>query len=56
MKIIKSKDFNEKLEKYQESKWKYKVAFFTATGLKVNHQKSRIGESFQEFAVKIVTS
>ena len=40
MKIIKSRDFDEKQEKYQESKWKYKVAFFTATGLKVNHQKS----------------
>ena len=56
MKIIKNKNFDEKQEKYQESKWKYKVAFFTATGLKVNHRKSRIVISFQEFAVKIVTS
>ena len=40
-------------EKYQESKWKYKVAFFSAT---VNHRKSRIAISFQEFAVKIVSS
>ena len=56
MKIIKNKNFDEKQEKCQESKWKYKVVFPTATGLKVNHQKSRIAISFQEFAVKIVTS
>ena len=40
MKIIKNKNFDEKQEKYQESKWKDKEAFFTATGLKVNHRKS----------------
>ena len=56
MKIIKNKHFDEKQEKYQKSKWEYKVAFFTATGLKVNHRKSRMALSFQEFAVKIVIS
>ena len=56
MKIIKNKNFDEKQEKYQESKWKYKVAFFTAIGLKVNHRKPRIAISFQELAVKIVNS
>ena len=55
-KIIKNKIFDEKQEKYQESKWKYKLAFFSATGLEVNHRKSRIAISFQEFAVKIVSS
>ena len=43
-------------KKYQESKWKYKVAFFIATGLKVNYRKSWIAISFQEFVAKIVTS
>ena len=38
MRIIKNKNFDEKQEKYQESKWKYKVAFFTATDLKVSHR------------------
>ena len=56
MRIIKNKNFDEKQEKYQESKWKYKVAFFTATGIEVNHCKLWIAISFQEFAVKIVTS
>ena len=56
MKIIKNKHFDEKQEKCQESKWKYKVALSTATGLKVNHQKSRTPISFQEFMLKIVTS
>ena len=40
----------------QESKWKYKVAFFTVTGLELSHYKSRIMISFQEFMAKIVTS
>ena len=39
MKTIKNKNFDEKQEKYQESKWKCKVAFFTATGLKVKPPK-----------------
>ena len=39
MRIIKNKNFDEKQEKYQESKWKYKVAFFIATGIEVNHCK-----------------
>ena len=53
---MKNKNFDEKQEKDQESKWKYKVAFFTATGLKLIHRKSRIAISVQELAVKIVTS
>ena len=56
MKIMKNKNFDEKQEKYKESKWEYKVAFFTMTNLKVNHCKSQIAISFQEFAVKIVNS
>ena len=56
MKIIKNKNFDEKQEKYQKSKWEYKVAFFIVTGLKVNHRKSRIALNFQEFTVKIVIS
>ena len=49
------KDLKKK-KKCQESKWKYKVAFCTVTGLKLSHHKSRIAESFQEFVAKIVTS
>ena len=56
MKIMKNKNFDEKQEKYQESKWKYKVAFFTVTTLEVNHCKSQTAISFLEFAVKIVNS
>ena len=47
MKTIKNKNFDEKQEKDQESKWKYKVAFFAATGLKLIHRKSRIAISFR---------
>ena len=36
---MKNKNFDEKQEKCQESKWKYKVAFFTVTTLEVNHCK-----------------
>ena len=43
-------------KKCQESKWTYKVAFFTVPGLEVNYRKSQIAISFQEFAVKIVIS
>ena len=50
------KDLKKKKKKCQESKWKYKVAFCTVTGLKLSHHKSRIAESFQEFMAKIVTS
>ena len=46
----------KKTKKCQESKWKYKVAFFTVTGLELRHRKSRIVMIFQEFAGKIVTS
>ena len=53
---MKNKNFDEKQEKYQESKWKYKVAFFTVTILEVNHCKSQTAISFLEFAVKIVNS
>ena len=53
---MKNKNFDEKQEKYKESKWEYKVAFFTMTNFKANHCKSQIAISFQEFAVKIVNS
>ena len=53
---ISSKKRFKKKKKCQESKWKYKVAFCTVTGLKLSHHKSRIAESFQEFVAKIVTS
>ena len=55
--INKNNNFGEKQEKIcQESKWKYKVAFFSVTGLKISHLKLRIMRSFQEFVVKIETS
>ena len=38
--IDKNNNFGEKQEKIcQESKWKYKVAFFSVTGLKISHLK-----------------
>ena len=53
---MKNKNFDEKQEKCQESKWKYKVAFFTVTTLEVKHCKLQTAISFLEFAVKIVNS
>ena len=35
--------------KSQESKWKYKVAFFTVTGFEISHHKQQIVVSFPEF-------
>ena len=34
-----NKNFDEKRKKCQESKWKYKVAFFTMMGLELSQQK-----------------
>ena len=48
MKIMKNKNFDEKQEKCQESKWKYKVPFFTVTGIDVNHRKITNRDKFPE--------
>ena len=43
-------------KKCQESKYKFKVVFFSVTGLELSHNKLQITISFQEFALKIGTS
>ena len=49
MKIIKAKILMKNRIKSQESKWKYKVAFFTVTGFEISHHKQQIVVSFPEF-------